>query len=289
MKSNAKNFKQLSEDDKNKIVKLFYDGKSKMEIIKEMNITRRTYPLVFEEKGINTKRKNKYSLNENYFNKINTRTKAYILGYIAADGCITNKNYFAIASTDKDILELIKKELKYTGDIYIPKRVEHSTWNTAYRLNFSSKQICNDLKKIGIYPNKSLVFNDFPKINKKYIPDFIRGYFDGDGTLYNSICTSNYTHHYIRWTFNIIATEKMCEVLNNYFIATINEKGYIVNSKTPEMKYLKYDSKRALTKIYKLLYNNTTCYMNRKFLKWKDFLGSLEEKSSKEKQGEPIK
>ena len=55
------------------------------------------------------------------------------------------------------------------------------------------------------------------------------------------------------------------------------------------MKYLKYDSKRALIKIYKLLYNNTTCYMNRKFLKWKDFLGSLEEKSSKEKQGEPIK
>ena len=32
-----KNFKQLNEEDKNRIVKLFYDGKSKMEIIKEMN------------------------------------------------------------------------------------------------------------------------------------------------------------------------------------------------------------------------------------------------------------
>lgn len=46
------------------------------------------------------------------------------------------------------------------------------------------------------------------------------------------------------------------------------------------------DSRRTLTKIYKLLYTNTTCYMNRKHDKWLEFMGSLEEKSSMEKQGE---
>ena len=87
----TKNFSMLTQEEKNNIIQMFYDGKSKDEIIKEANVTRRTYPAVFKEAGINTKRRNKYTLNEDYFEKIDSQEKAYLLGLIASDGCVTEK------------------------------------------------------------------------------------------------------------------------------------------------------------------------------------------------------
>lgn len=281
-----KNYAMLTKQDKENIIKLYNNGKSKKEIIKIANITTRTFPLVFKEYKINTKRKNRYILNESYFKVIDTEEKAYILGLIASDGCITNKNYFAISSTDYDVLEFIKKELDYTGEIYIPEREENDNWNITYRINFSSSSICNDLKAYGIFPNKSLKYDNMPIISKELMRHYIRGYFDGDGSLWKSKCISNYKYQYDRWGFSIIATENKCINLYNYFLETINEKGHIVNSKTNEMKYIKFDSRRALTKIYNLLYTNSFCYMKRKHKKWLEFLGSHKEKSLLEKQGE---
>lgn len=281
-----KNYNMLTMEEKQNIVDLFYQGKSKKEIIAIADITTRTFPLVFKEFGINTGRKNRYTLNEDYFENIDTEAKAYILGLIAADGCITKTNYFAIASIDYDILELIKNELEYTGDIYIPKRQEHENWNTAYRINFSSKKFCDSLKKHGIYPNKSLTYDEMPNIDESLKRHYVRGYFDGDGAIWKSTCISNYKYHYDRWGMSIIATEKKCYNLQQYFDNIINERGYVSNSNTLEMKYIKFDSRRALIKIYNLLYTDATCYMKRKHDKWLNFLGSHEEKSSLEKQGE---
>ena len=282
-----KNYDMLTLEEKQYIIELFYNGKSKKEIISIANITTRAYPLFFKEFNINTKRKNKYILNENYFDKIDTEAKAYILGLIASDGCITDKNYFAIASTDYDVLQLIKTELEYTGDIYIPQREINDNWSTAYRINFSSKQICNSLLQYGISPNKSLTYNTMPNIDKTLLHHYVRGYFDGDGSLWQSACTSNYKYHYSRWGLSIIATEKKCYELQRYFEDTIQEKGHIINSNTKEMKYLKFDSRRSITKIYNLLYKDANVYMIRKYNKWLDFLGSHEDKSSLEKWDEP--
>ena len=54
--------------------------------------------------------KRKYSLNEKYFDSINTEDKAYILGFICADGYIAkDRIVIAIAKKDIQILENIKK------------------------------------------------------------------------------------------------------------------------------------------------------------------------------------
>lgn len=282
-----KNYDSLTQKEKTDIIDLFYKGKTKKEILSIANITTRTYPLVFKEFNINTKRKNKYTLNENYFNVIDTEAKAYILGLIASDGCVTNTNYFAIASTDYDILQIIKQELEYTGDIYIPQRNEKCEWNTTYRINFSSKKICQALSQYGIRPNKSLSYDHMPNISSSLLHHYVRGYFDGDGSIWRSTCISNYKYHYDRWALSIIATKNKCLRFQEYFLRSIDEKGHIANSNTDEMKYIKFDSNRALNKIYNLLYNDANLYMKRKHNKWLEFLGSHEERSSLEKQDEP--
>ena len=141
----------------------------------------------------------KYQINEKYFENIDDENKAYILGLIFADGNlfkntvkinliesdshilydIANKIYF----NDNFQISTIKGRLKLWGNIsYYTKQQKV--------LVFTRKKIADDLKKHGLLENKSLTIR-FPKLNKIYNKDFIRGYFDGDGCFYTSIKYKN--------------------------------------------------------------------------------------------------
>lgn len=51
------------------------------------------------------------NINIDYFNKIDTEDKAYLLGYLLADGYIT-KNRLSVSSIDKDRIELFREKLE---------------------------------------------------------------------------------------------------------------------------------------------------------------------------------
>ncbi len=126
----------------------------------------------------------KYHINQDYF-KTWSRNMAYILGLWYADGCIYGGRLFDITlhKKDKYILKKIAEELQYEGSIsdYVDRQ--------AARINFSCKVIYNDLVNLGGTERKSLTVN-FPKeiVPEEYLPDFIRGYFDGDGCV---MCLKN--------------------------------------------------------------------------------------------------
>ena len=89
--------------------------------------------------------KSRYLLNERYFENIDTGSKAYWLGFIAADGCVVNKKgkrllYIELSKKDKCHLENFKKEVEYEGPIYDLKRRSNGI--------LSSKiQICSGLQE----------------------------------------------------------------------------------------------------------------------------------------------
>ncbi len=129
------------------------------------------------------KKKNVYYVNEDFF-KHWSSTMAYVLGFFAADGCLTinrkrGNKYIEFVSTDKEIIVKIKKCLNAKQKISI-KSQNNPKWNKAYRIQIGSKNIFEDLCKLGFMPKKSLVVK-FPKIPSGYLSHFIRGYFDGDG------------------------------------------------------------------------------------------------------------
>ena len=121
----------------------------------------------------------KYHINQDYF-KTWSNNMAYVLGLWFADGCIYGGKIFDITlhAKDKYLLKQIAKELKYEGVLY--DYVDRQ----AARLNFSCVVIYNDILKLGGMENKSN-FIKFPQIPEEYLPDFIRGYFDGDGSVMN--------------------------------------------------------------------------------------------------------
>ena len=74
----------------------------------------------------------------------------------------------------------------------------------SYRIQMGGKELLNNLGKFGIRQNKSLVIK-FPTVPKEFLSDFVRGYFDGDG----SVNLGKYWHkdrNKWRWQFSTMFT-----------------------------------------------------------------------------------
>ena len=83
----------------------------------------------------------------------------------------------SITSNDKEILESIRNIMGSTHPINKDKR--YRCW-TIY---IYSKYLYKALIELGGLRCKSKVMV-FPLVPKKYLRDFIRGYFDGDGSVF---------------------------------------------------------------------------------------------------------
>lgn len=122
----------------------------------------------------------------NEFKVIDTPEKAYVLGFIYSDGCIGeyNHSYRIDIVQHKDEEYLIDK-IQQLFPFF--KKSNYTNKGMAFELVNNQKALFEDLKALGVYPNKS---NEnrynlrFPNIAKELQSHFIRGYFDGDGSVY---------------------------------------------------------------------------------------------------------
>jgi len=130
-------------------------------------------------------RPQKYIYNELFFSTWSS-DMAYILGFIYGDGCISCRHGYlmAIELSIKDINILTSMASRFgVVPISIIKRNKgHSKGKKYCKISLYSKQIYNDLIKLGVTERKSLTAV-FPYIPKEYMPDFVRGYFDADGCI----------------------------------------------------------------------------------------------------------
>lgn len=97
----------------------------------------------------------KYKLNTNYFNKIDSHEKAYVLGFLYADGSNRGDGITFTQNVERiDILENIKKALESEAPIkeLIPGH---------YSFQVFSDIMVKDIEKLGVVKNKSLVLQ-FP-------------------------------------------------------------------------------------------------------------------------------
>ena len=119
--------------------------------------------------------------NENFFKKFSSEM-AYVLGFFAADGNLTlgkrGNHYIEFNSCDRDIIEKIRNVMECNHKISGVKK--HDSHKMCYRIQVGSKDIFRDLINLGFVPNKSKRLA-YPKVPNQYFPDFVRGYFDGDG------------------------------------------------------------------------------------------------------------
>lgn len=135
--------------------------------------------------------KRTFSVNESYFDNW-SENSAYLLGFIYADGNIELDKYnrptrlgFGLSSKDEVLLEWIKDELKYQGNItrQIQKLKVTQKEYPISRLRISSRKLCQGLYDLGAVNQKTFKIT-WPKCLPSHLErHFIRGYFDGDGSL----------------------------------------------------------------------------------------------------------
>jgi hypothetical protein len=169
---------------------LYYVGQSTIRIAQQFKVDISTIAYWLRKEGVNrrsiSERNRKYTLNHDYFEKIDSEQKAYFLGLLASDGCIADENkiLLSLVITDGYLIESFKKAIGYTGPLFKMTR-RNSSHKDMLRLSIRSSKMYNDLFNLGIVPRKSRVLQ-FPtskEVPDLLIPHYIRGYLDGDGCV----------------------------------------------------------------------------------------------------------
>lgn len=211
--------------------------------------------------------KKKYSYDKTVFDVIDTEEKAYWLGFIYADGCVCDYKGYPCKldiGLKYDDYEHLIKFADFIGAEH--DLVKLSKEKNRCDITINNRYMCESLIKLGVTPRKSLTLK-FP--NKEQVPEnllrhFIRGYFDGDGTIYQR---SNG-----RYCFGFVGTPNMIDNITNYLYQNLvltNTKSYTrANPQTVEWKK---EGKQAI-ECAKFLYKDATIYLDRKYQKICPFL-----------------
>ena len=232
-------------------------------ILKEYGIKKRTYT---EAKQIGRK----YTCDDNYFKNQNNEM-AYILGLIASDGSISKKeNLVAIQlqEEDKYILEKIREMTKTQR--LLEEYIRRETGHKIYSFRNWSSEWKKDLAHYGICPQKTFTLQPPLFLNKKYNIDYIRGYFDGDGSIYR-IESQNRVFFEITGASKIMIDWIYDQLTNQYHIYT-NKKTQETLANGTVMYKIKIGDKTELKKLYNLLYDEKNFYLKRKKEKFENLL-----------------
>lgn len=248
-----------------------------------------------------------YTENEQFFDKIDTEAKAYVLGFFFADGCnhdlsdlddgYNHQNVisFTQLEQDKDILDQIRSVMECNRPY--KEIVQKSNGNKKFTLAIVSDKLSSTLSKIGGTPRKSLTL-EFPKfISRELMPHFIRGYFDGDGSVWNGkrkkMIVKDERHpgktrekivHNVK--FNFTGNPVFIEELQNYLIQELGFRKTKLNfsGKARSGTYctMEYSGRKQMKKLFDFMYNNATIYGSRKYNKFQEIFCASDEKLSVE-------
>ena len=264
----------ISKEQKINTIDMYKNGLSITQIGEKLKIHHKLVSKILEENNVKRVNNNKrtYKLNEHYFDKIDTPNKAYILGFFYADGCNMTKKCtvaMSLEEADKEILEKIRLEIgseRYLEFVEQSKRSDKNKnyhYNDMWKLLLFSKHMCNTLNNLGMTPNKSLTL-EFPEwLNENLYSHFIRGYFDGDGSL----CIHQKKNGKYQPLLTITSTNQFCQRCLDIMRHELNIGGgvYDASSHNGITKVLSISGFVQLDKVLKWLYKDAELYMKRKY------------------------
>lgn len=251
----------LLKDKQDFVVKLFNEGLSQEEIGKITGHSGSSICILLQKLGL--EREWKYHVNESFFDVIDTPEKAYVLGWFYSDGCVDNTGRLRIQiqKEDEEILTKIAILMEYEGPLYQvppPKRFPHRKAQVC--LDISRKVIADDLIRHGCVPNKSLVITYPTWIDPKLEPHFLRGVFDGDGSVQviKNHCKTSFT---TTDTFNLELQKRLLSM-------GIDSQLYYRYKDTNTCSLQTTKTAHSIA-LLDYLYNNATIYLDRKFQVYK--------------------
>lgn len=249
---------KMPEQTKEKIARFINQGGSGIKAAEIFNCTPAMISKVIKQYGVKNSMKafRSYLLDETYFEKIDSEEKAYLLGFIATDGCVCDNTLIIVQQTlDAHILIDFQKNLKTNTPI--KERVNNGySKNKISRLEIFSKKITEDLAKLGVLPNKTFTIKPWEGPGH-LMRHYWRGCIDGDGSL--SISNNRKTtlqfagnldmvSGFKKWIDLNIKTNNKINTVKTIFNYSINGKNSLLASEA--------------------LYKDSKIHLNRKYNKY---------------------
>lgn len=225
----------------------------------------------------------------NFFSEFKIELQAYLYGILASDGCIVRNQsaiQLKINPTDSELFEYFKI---ISPDVYIHEykgttsiaevRGRKVSNKGSISMTICSKLMHQQLIEHGLVPRKTYEQLSIPeKMPEDLIRHFIRGYFDGDGCLTWHVSPPNIKNREINWrvkaAFQIDAkTNNLLLEFQKYF-ANHDIKVNLNYIKRDDMYRLCSSSRKELTKIFHLLYDNSNFHLSRKFNKFNHYVNT---------------
>jgi len=207
-----------------------------------------------------------YFINENFF-KTWTDDMVYILGLIWTDGNMGKYDYnFSICQHKKD-----KYILKNIYKVFCSSQQPYKNENT-FNLSICNKVMYNDLKQLGLEPNKSKTIKMPVGLPEQYISSFIRGALDGDGSvdakrkrLKISTASPKFSED-ISYMLDKLGIENT--LYNESYVFKSGERIKLADQTEYDTQTdffnIRVMKKEYLLKLYHLMYDNSTLYLERK-------------------------
>lgn len=217
----------------------------------------------------------KINVNENFFSSWSP-PMAYVLGVICTDGNLDPGRIrepwrakssstipkISVAQKEPELLEKILRLMDCDAKLYFSKERVYGKIKAGalYHFGITNEKLYNDIVNLGLTPNKSLTMQ-FPDMPKEYLRHFIRGCWDGDGSVYiekriNKICASFVSG-------SLVFAE---DIVRNLVNAGFPERTIHCNKHSNVSYYFRFTGLQV-PMLYHYLYDNVSenQYLKRKF------------------------
>ena len=247
---------------------MYKDHISIGKIAKENNVSYSTMHNAISKLGYKVRHMPQMKYDVEYFKTIDTEEKAYWLGFIFADGSLHKDKQLTIELDIKDYDHIVKFESAIKRN-KIPYTYKRRRGNETVKAVVFGKEFCGYLMQYGLHAKKA---NDcvFPKNIPKYlIRHFIRGYFDGDGSIFMRSRDKKY-----RWS--VLSFSGTLDMLQNIHKAIPTHMKMLLEFKQNMNWELKVSKRANLVAWYRWLYSDVHIYLDRKYSKWQEVLSYIE-------------
>lgn len=250
------------ENNKDEILNLYYSGERIPDICSKLECNKSMIYRKFNEWNINRRERVKglerynaiYKINQHYFDDIDCEHKAYWLGIITSDGFVNDKEIsLCLKNDDVGLIKQFKEDLQAEHPIKINKDGNPF-------ITICCKPLCNVLQSYGLHNRKSWnldidkIINSIPD---EYIHHFIRGLFDGDGSI------RYYQYDYLKklqFHFGYTGLQNVCGYIKNKLDIQRN----LVHEGNVTYTLVTRDPLK-ITEIFNYLYKDATIYLSRKY------------------------
>src|SRR5665213_3288767 len=199
---------------------------------------------------------------------------AYAIGLLVTDGSLSKDGrHIVFTSKDKEQIGNFMRALKIEN--VIGSTASGYTENRALRVQFGDVIFYRFLLDIGLMPNKSKVINKI-KIPSIFFFDFLRGVFDGDGSIY-SYMDKRWRSSFMYYVSFASASPEFIQWLQVVIESHLHFRGHITSAKghaTLQLKYAKADSLKLMRRMYA---SKRSIHLSRKRLNVERILGTVGE------------